>query len=995
MAELNARIKPIASATAAEVPLPADIEVAELAVNTADGKLYTKHTDNSIVLLSGSGGGGGGAVDSVNGQTGVVLIGVNNLIDADTSTNPPSNGEVLEWDQAAGKWVPGTGASATVTSVNGEIGQVSLGIQDMNDYRPIYTSSTPIYRHLLGDYNLDGEYSEESTDRLRIKQYDAQGSQSIQPTASGSLYVSADGINYTELSVSSSSSIATAAGGTSTIAWEVVFSSRNPYDELGIQAGESLFWANADPIFTAVELNEGELLKWDSVVSKFRPSQLSIDELSDVNTTAAPPSDGQLLAWNSSSEEWEPADAPIQAVSWSVTANGTSDYIFAGDGFAGTELDPELYVVRGQNYRIQNTTGAHPFQIQSTAGLGGTAYSDGITNNGVSNGVLEWEVRLDSPAELYYQCTTHADMGGTIRVLDGAGGSEGLSSSRIGSSLDYEPDPADIAPEWRPFTTSPTHPDGTINGASYNSSISSNQAYISYRNMNGCRDAVISAIVDSDVDNPINIKVVRVDTATTYNVTVYNAAEYATTVLARAVKGVGLNPDTASSSWWPFGTEWNGDSSHAATIEFYDTETKSSPFINGTVQWTEEGSFSTVADGTISSINGKTGRYFLSLDKINNVSGLPYTTFFHYDTRIDSPNSVNSVDGRWSASNSNGRLNVAGLDVNGASFLTEIQGKYTSAVDGFDFWVSPDQTNWTRYTASSYTYSGSSGVNFNNVHPSPSILSYTQTDIYISLLDPEKGGEPANNSLLKYNDTSRTWDYVDGPTITEATDFGFNLLNATRNWNFTSSPTASPSSGGISNWTGTAWSVNTTDADGEDLETLLYGLTETYFANIYIDGVYVTATTIGSWSNKNSNRITFTFGDDSWKTGLTGGEVIGIEMEPFSSGDQPLVDGDILQWRAIDQKFKPAAPLTNIGQLSDVDTSTASPVDKQVLAWNETETQWEPSWRQSGRGDGGDFDSGLTDSHFVSNIYGGGDFENTSEDLPVELEGVMDGGLFT
>lgn len=34
-------------------PLAADLEVGELAVNTADGKLYTKHTDNSVKTISG------------------------------------------------------------------------------------------------------------------------------------------------------------------------------------------------------------------------------------------------------------------------------------------------------------------------------------------------------------------------------------------------------------------------------------------------------------------------------------------------------------------------------------------------------------------------------------------------------------------------------------------------------------------------------------------------------------------------------------------------------------------------------------------------------------------------------------------------------------------------------------------------------------------------------------------------------------------------------
>ena len=115
--------------------------------------------------------------------------------------------------------------------------------------------------------------------------------------------------------------------------------------------------------------------------------------------------------------------APV--VNWSVTADGTSHYIFSGDGFAGTETDPILYVVRGQTYRITNAMGMHPLQIQSTAGIGGTSYDDGITGNPVSDGTLVWEVRLDAPAELYYQCTAHPDMNGTIQVLENSSGGGG------------------------------------------------------------------------------------------------------------------------------------------------------------------------------------------------------------------------------------------------------------------------------------------------------------------------------------------------------------------------------------------------------------------------------------------------------------------------------------------------------------------------------------------------------------------------------------------
>ena len=60
--------------------------------------------------------------------------------------------------------------------------------------------------------------------------------------------------------------------------------------------------------------------------------------------------------------------------------------------------------------------GAHPFQIQLTSGQGGTAYNDGVTNNGTSNGTVTIEVRQDAPDTLYYQCTSHANMGGTLSI---------------------------------------------------------------------------------------------------------------------------------------------------------------------------------------------------------------------------------------------------------------------------------------------------------------------------------------------------------------------------------------------------------------------------------------------------------------------------------------------------------------------------------------------------------------------------------------------------
>ena len=110
-------------------------------------------------------------------------------------------------------------------------------------------------------------------------------------------------------------------------------------------------------------------------------------------------------------------DLKANIIEWTLTADGSSHYIFAGPGFAGTETDPTIYVMRGHTYKFKNEMNAHPFRIQSTQGTSGTVYGDGVTNNAVSNGTLTWEVRMDAPATLYYQCTAHANMQGTITVI--------------------------------------------------------------------------------------------------------------------------------------------------------------------------------------------------------------------------------------------------------------------------------------------------------------------------------------------------------------------------------------------------------------------------------------------------------------------------------------------------------------------------------------------------------------------------------------------------
>ena len=114
-----------------------------------------------------------------------------------------------------------------------------------------------------------------------------------------------------------------------------------------------------------------------------------------------------------------PTNSDIQ-VAYTVTANGSSAYRFAGNGVVSTADNPDLYFIRGKKYRfVNNSGGSHPFQIRESSG--GTAYSTGVTNNGAASGNIDFAPTFDSPAQLVYQCTVHGGMVGNIYLRGGNG----------------------------------------------------------------------------------------------------------------------------------------------------------------------------------------------------------------------------------------------------------------------------------------------------------------------------------------------------------------------------------------------------------------------------------------------------------------------------------------------------------------------------------------------------------------------------------------------
>ena len=102
-------------------------------------------------------------------------------------------------------------------------------------------------------------------------------------------------------------------------------------------------------------------------------------------------------------------------------ASGTNHYTFTGKGLTGAVNDPTLTLSRGHTYIFENrnASGQHPFYIKTSIANGGTndAYNTGVTNNGGAGGTeIVFTVPHDAPDLLYYQCSSHSNMAGQLKI---------------------------------------------------------------------------------------------------------------------------------------------------------------------------------------------------------------------------------------------------------------------------------------------------------------------------------------------------------------------------------------------------------------------------------------------------------------------------------------------------------------------------------------------------------------------------------------------------
>ena len=259
MADLNARIIAKASGTTGEEPVAGDLEVAELAVNTADGKLFTKHTDNSIVTISG--GGGGGAVDSVNGQTGVVVLDIQDLENVEYNSDPNANSFYLSGPtstnpSSSGQWVAQNTSPPYFAWYNADPIDAWLG-------------SIPIGTTI--EFMTQGGYV-----------HTAVNSTVSAPNSGSSNYLRFAGYTW-------------------------------PQEILDAYTNNEPLTVREQGADAPVAPNDGEILVYNSTDDAWRPGAAltSLGELSDVDTSTTPPTDGQALVWNNTDGEWQPGVAAM------------------------------------------------------------------------------------------------------------------------------------------------------------------------------------------------------------------------------------------------------------------------------------------------------------------------------------------------------------------------------------------------------------------------------------------------------------------------------------------------------------------------------------------------------------------------------------------------------------------------------------------------------------------------------------------------------------
>ena len=119
-----------------------------------------------------------------------------------------------------------------------------------------------------------------------------------------------------------------------------------------------------------------------------------------------------------------------------VSNNGAVAFQYAstGAGFTQNIDNPTLYVTRGQKYHFNINASGHPFYFKTQQGSGtADQYTNGVEGNGTDVGIVTFVPPFDGPDSLFYQCSNHSGMFGTVFLLkESTGGGGGGGGGDVG-----------------------------------------------------------------------------------------------------------------------------------------------------------------------------------------------------------------------------------------------------------------------------------------------------------------------------------------------------------------------------------------------------------------------------------------------------------------------------------------------------------------------------------------------------------------------------------
>lgn len=109
-----------------------------------------------------------------------------------------------------------------------------------------------------------------------------------------------------------------------------------------------------------------------------------------------------------------------------IGASAQTNFTVVNNGLTAYRINgvdnPTLSLSRGSTYNFNVTATGHPFYIKTVSGIGtGNQYNVGVTGQGVTNGTCTFAVPIEAPNQLFYHCSLHAAMGGTLNITTPVG----------------------------------------------------------------------------------------------------------------------------------------------------------------------------------------------------------------------------------------------------------------------------------------------------------------------------------------------------------------------------------------------------------------------------------------------------------------------------------------------------------------------------------------------------------------------------------------------